>query len=144
MEGCHIVCPECDAINRIPNDKDPRMGKCGKCHTALFQSQPLSLTANRFEKHINADVPTLVDFWAPWCGPCKAMAPIFTQAAARLEPQVRLIKINTEEEQNLASRYAIRSIPTLVLFKQGAEMARTAGVMDLQQLLGWVKEQGRF
>lgn len=138
----HIVCPHCDAVNRIPNNKNPLEGKCGKCHKQLFQSQPLSLTESRFEKHINGDIPALVDFWAPWCGPCRVMAPVFEQAAVRLEPELRLIKINTEEEQRLASRFAIRSIPTLALFKRGAEVARIAGAMDLQQLLGWVRQYG--
>ncbi|MFO7603820.1 MAG: thioredoxin TrxC [Gammaproteobacteria bacterium] len=140
-DALHIVCPSCGGINRVPAERLGAGGKCGKCKHPLFQAQPVELTASTFDQHLNkSDIPLVVDFWAPWCGPCKMMAPVFSQAAQQLEPQVRLAKVNTEVEQALAARFAIRSIPTLALFKGGREIQRTAGAMDLNALLRWVRQ----
>ncbi len=137
----HIVCPHCGSINRLPRNKLGAGGKCGKCGKALFTGKPLALDSNSFQRHISRnDVPVLVDFWAPWCGPCKMMAPVLEQAAAQLEPRLRVAKVNTEEEQQLAMQYNIRSIPTLALFRHGKELARTAGAMDLQNLIAWLQQ----
>ena len=138
----HIVCPHCDGINRVPEDKLGAKGRCGKCHNHLFVGQPVALDQQRFERHLaNSDIPLLVDFWAPWCGPCKTMAPAFEQAARGLEPRVRLVKVNTEEEQALSMQYGIRSIPTLALFRHGKEVARVAGAMDAGNLVNWTRQQ---
>lgn len=136
----HIVCPHCNAINRIPMTRLADNPKCGKCHNALFDAQPVELNSASFSKHINKnDIPLVVDFWAPWCGPCKMMAPAFQQASAQLEPYFRLSKLNTENEQAIAGQFSIRSIPTIAIFKHGKEIARQAGAMSAADIVSWVK-----
>ena len=136
----HVVCPWCSAINRIPAAKITARPACGKCRKALFHQRPVTLNSDNFQKHINKnDIPLVVDFWAPWCGPCKMMAPAFEQAAAQLEPRARLAKLNTEDEQNIGARLNIRSIPTLVMFKNGREVARQAGAMNAADIQSWVE-----
>ena len=140
-EPLHIVCPHCAATNRVPAQKLASGGKCGACHAALFDGRPIELTYANFKQHIERnDIHVLVDFWAPWCGPCKMMTPVFESAAAQLQPQVRLAKVDTEQETGLASHYGIRSIPTLVLYLHGNEVARMAGAMNLENLLAWTRQ----
>lgn len=136
----HLVCPHCDATNRMPRARLNEGAKCGKCKRALFVGQVLALTHANFHPHIaKSEIPVVVDFWAPWCGPCKMMAPLFEQAAAQLEPEVRVAKLNTEAEQGIANEFGIRSIPTLIIFKNGQGIARQSGAMDLSNLLRWVR-----
>ena len=136
----HVVCPHCDAVNRVPPERLAEDAKCGKCRAPLFAGAPLALDEGRFAKHLGrGDLPLVVDFWAPWCAPCRAMAPAFEAVARRIEPQARLIKVNTEEAQALAGRYGIRSIPTLVVFRGGREVARTLGAMDAAALENWIR-----
>jgi thioredoxin 2 len=138
----HIVCPHCAGVNRVPAARLGEAPKCGKCKQPLFVAHPVELTAANFATHITrSDLPVVVDFWAPWCGPCKMMAPVFEQAAAQLEPRVRLAKVNTEAEQALAAQYGIRNIPTLAIFQGGREVARQAGAMNGQTLLNWIRSQ---
>jgi thioredoxin 2 len=136
----HVVCPHCNAINRLPVERLADRPTCGQCKAALFVGEPLELGAATFDRHVGrSDLPVVVDFWAPWCAPCRAMAPAFASAAAELEPRVRLAKVNTEVEQELAGRFGIRSIPTLAVFRNGRETARQAGAMDLSTLLRWIR-----
>ena len=144
-EALHIVCPHCDAVNRVPATKLKQGPTCGKCGKDLFTGQPLDLDSARFQKHVERnDLPVLVDFWAPWCGPCRTMAPSYAQAAQRLEPDFRVVKLDTEQAQELASRLVIRSIPTLALFKGGREVARQPGAMDANSIMAWAREKSRL
>ena len=136
----HVVCPHCAAVNRIPAAKLGDAPTCGQCKQPLFVGEPLELTASNFERHVGrSDLPVVVDFWAAWCGPCQMMAPNFHQAALDLEPHVRLAKLDTESEQQLAARFNIRSIPTLAIFKNGREIARQSGALDLGSLKRWIQ-----
>ena len=140
MSALHVVCPECHVTNRLPAQRLGEAPDCGRCHRPLFNRRPVELSAADFERHLKgSDIPLLVDFWAPWCGPCRMMAPAFEQAAAELEPHIRLVKINTEEQQTLAARYNIRSIPTLVLFSGGNERKRQPGAMGAADIVRWTK-----
>ncbi len=143
-EALHIVCPHCDGINRVPAGRLGDGAQCGKCHRPLFSGHPLALDEPRFARHAQkSDIPLLIDFWAPWCGPCRMMAPAFEQAAAQLEPAMRLVKVNTEEAQGLGARFGIRSIPTLMLMQGGREIARQAGAMDAGGIVRWARQQRR-
>ncbi len=134
------VCPSCQAINRILAGKQAAGPKCGKCKQPLFTGVPIEVNQAQFERFLHKDdAPILVDFWAPWCGPCKMMAPAFAQAAVDLGPSVRLLKVNTEEQQGLGARFNIRSIPTLALFRGGKEVARQPGAIDARSIVQWVR-----
>lgn len=136
----HLVCPHCAAVNRLPGDRLAAAPNCGSCHQPLFVGRPLDLDATRFDRHIGrSDLPVLVDFWAPWCAPCRSMAPAFAAAAAELEPDFRLAKLDTEAHAAIAGRFAIRSIPTLILFRGGREIARQSGALDRASIVRWAR-----
>ena len=138
--GRHILCPHCGGTNRVPADKPALAARCGICHEPLFAGRPFAVDAAAFERHIAAnDIPVLVDVWAPWCGPCRMMAPMFERAAKALEPEMRLLKLNADEAPEILSRYGISGIPTLLRFEHGRLAGRQTGAMDEANILRWAK-----
>lgn len=137
-DAIQVACPACLAANRVPAARVGEDPECGKCGAALLDGVPAELGEAQFEQFVaRTGLPVIADFWAPWCGPCRAMAPQFERAARELKDRVRLVKVNTEEAPGLAARYAIRAIPTLVLFSNGAEVKRASGAMDAGALARW-------
>jgi thioredoxin 2 len=136
-----IVCSHCATLNRVPADRPALQAKCGGCHKLLFDGQPAAVDEAGFERHLQHDgIPILLDVWAPWCGPCRSMAPMFQRAAAVLEPGVRLLKLNSDESPRVSAQLGVRGIPALYLFQHGRTLAQTAGARDTSGIVGWVRE----
>jgi len=139
-EGRKVVCGNCGKTNRLPAERAPAAARCGSCHQPIFSGHPIEVDEAAFSRHLaNSEIPLLVDVWAPWCGPCRAMAPMFERAAGELEPNVRLLKLNSDNAPAVSQRLGISGIPTLLLMRGGREIARTAGAMDAQRIVAWTK-----
>jgi len=138
-ESIHIVCPYCNGTNRIPASPIPDEAKCGRCKKSLLDTKPIELTSENISQHLEKnDIPVIIDFWAPWCGPCKTMGPNFEQASRSFKGKVRFAKVNTEDQQSLGGHFNIRSIPTLILFKNAKEVDRVSGALDANALIQWI------
>ncbi|WP_250655373.1 thioredoxin TrxC [Alkalimarinus coralli] len=143
MSTTNVTCPKCNTTNRLPSDRLTHNPNCGKCKKPLFTGKAMELSGANVAAVLNHnEIPVLVDCWAPWCGPCKSFAPVFEQAAKELEPKVRFAKLNTEMNKSLAGRWKIQSIPSLILFQRGKEVARLAGAVPLVQLKKWLSQHG--
>ena len=139
--GRQIVCGHCGQINRLPAARPAAASRCGACHKPLFDGHPIEVDEQGFARHVaHSDVPVLVDVWAPWCGPCRAMAPMFERAASELEPDVRLLKLNADNAPDISSRFSIAGIPTLLLMRGGKEISRKAGAMDARSIVAWARD----
>ncbi len=141
-ETIHIVCPYCNGTNRVASENITKEVKCGRCKENIFDTRPIELTTENIAQHLEKnDIPVIIDFWAPWCGPCKIMGPNFEQAAQGFRTKVRFAKVNTEAQQSLGGHFNIRSIPTLILFKKGKEVDRVSGALDASALHNWINSK---
>ena len=136
-----VICPHCLSVNNIPQKESYKKANCGKCKKSLLDTEPVVLNASNFDEVVvNSDIPVIIDFWAPWCGPCKMMAPVFVKTAKSFPLKVLFAKVNTEDEQQLGARFGIRSIPTLMIFKDGKEVNRTSGALDETSLIRLINQ----
>jgi thioredoxin 2 len=133
-----IVCGHCGKTNRLPVERTATAARCGSCHQPIFDGHPVEVDEAGFNRHLaQSSIPLLVDVWAPWCGPCRSMAPMFERAAMQLEPNVRLLKLNADTAPAVSARLAISGVPTLLLMQRGREIARTSGAMDTKNIVAW-------
>ncbi len=141
-ESIVVPCAHCATLNRIPSEKRAAQPQCGSCKSPIFIDTTFDLDAVTFSKQSKGDVPLLVDVWASWCGPCRQFAPTFTAAAAKMSTQCRFGKLDSEAHPALSGELGVRSIPSLILFRNGKEIARQSGALPLAQLLSWLKQHG--